>query len=152
MTTLSYDERSKWDRYALTMPISRSDLVFSKYMMGIVLSFIAFVLNFIFQRTAGTADFTEALLVSAATMGVGLFFLFVILPVQFKFGVEKGRYIIMLILFVPTGVIMFMQKAGLTLPGEAFMQLLPTISILFIILAGVISARISLTIYKRKGL
>ncbi|NLM11901.1 MAG: ABC-2 transporter permease [Clostridiaceae bacterium] len=149
ITTLSYDEKSNWDRYALTMPISRSDLVLSKYILGGILLAVAFAVNFIFRIVAGSGQPMEALIVSVATTGVGLFFMFLILPVLFKFGAEKGRYMMMLIFFIPTGFLLLMSRMGLTLP-EAFMRLLPTFSVLFLILAGIISVNASLAIYKRK--
>lgn len=150
ISTLSYDERSKWDRYALTMPISRSDLVFSKYILSAILSGVAFIINFVFQMMAGSGDPSEALLVSAAMTGIGLFFLCLILPVLFKFGVEKGRYIMMLIFFVPTGFFMFMSKMGLTLPDKLFVEFFPTICVIFLTLVVFISVNISLAICKRK--
>jgi len=33
ITALSYDEKAKWEHYALTMPISRNMLVWSKYLL-----------------------------------------------------------------------------------------------------------------------
>lgn len=150
ITTLSYDEKSKWDRYALTMPISRSDLVLSKYILGGILSGIAFVINFVFQVLAGSGEPAEVLLVSAATAGIGLLFLSLILPILFKFGVEKGRYIMLLIFFVPTGFVMIISQRGLTLPSAGFMQLLPLASIFVLLLAMVLSIRISLAICKGK--
>ena len=76
ITTLSYDEKSNWDRYALTMPISRSDLVLSKYILGGILLAVAFAVNFIFRIVAGSGQPMEALIVSVATTGVGLFLCF----------------------------------------------------------------------------
>lgn len=150
ITAMAYDEKSNWNRYALTMPISRSDLVLSKYLLGCILLAISFAANFIFQIFAGPGTFTEALLSSFATTGLGLFFIFLILPFLFKFGVEKGRYIAMLIFFIPTGVLVIVSKMGLQLPDEDFMSVFPVIGILVLILAGIISVSASLAIFKKK--
>ena len=37
ITAISYDEKNNWDSYALTMPISRKDLIVSRYILGIIL-------------------------------------------------------------------------------------------------------------------
>lgn len=152
ITTLSYDEKSKWDRYALTMPISRSDLVFSKYILGLILLAIAFAINFIFRVIAGVGHPLEALLVSLSTTGVGLFFMFLILPVLFNFGVEKGRYITMLIFFVPTAILMLISRMGLTITNESLINSLPIISVLVLILSGLVSVNASLAIFSKKEL
>lgn len=37
-TFMSYDEKAKWDKYALSMPLSRDDMVISKYIISIFFS------------------------------------------------------------------------------------------------------------------
>ncbi|HEY8422543.1 MAG TPA: ABC-2 transporter permease [Thermoclostridium sp.] len=149
VTAIAYDEKSKWDRYALAMPISRTDLVLSKYLLGGILLAIAFAANFIFGMASGSEPI-ETLIISVAMTGVGLLFMFLILPFLFKFGVEKGRYIAMLIFFIPTGVLVIVSKMGLQLPDEDFMSVFPVIGILVLILAGIISVSASLAIFKKK--
>jgi len=149
VTAIAYDEKSKWDRYALAMPISRTDLVLSKYLLGGILLAIAFAANFIFGMASGSEP-VETLIISVAMTGVGLLFMFLILPFLFKFGVEKGRYIAMLIFFIPTGVLVIVSKMGLQLPDEDFMSVFPVIGILVLILAGIISVSASLAIFKKK--
>ena len=39
VTALAYDERAKWDKYALTMPVTRRQMVLSKYLLGLLLNF-----------------------------------------------------------------------------------------------------------------
>lgn len=70
ITTLAYDERSKWEKYALTMPVSRTDLVLSKYLLGFLLSVATFILNLIFLLVVQTNQKTEALPIAAATLGI----------------------------------------------------------------------------------
>ncbi len=44
ITVLSYDEHSKWDKYANTLPISKADIVFSKYILSVMLMIIGLVM------------------------------------------------------------------------------------------------------------
>ena len=37
ITALTYDEQSSWDKYANTLPISKGDIVLSKYILSILL-------------------------------------------------------------------------------------------------------------------
>lgn len=150
ITTLAYDERSKWEKYALTMPVSRTDLVLSKYLLGFLLSIAAFVLNLVFIVVTRSNEIMEALQIASATLGVSLFFLCVVLPVLFKFGVEKGRMLMLLILFVPTGIILLLSKTELPSISEEFMRLLPYLCILLIIIIAYVSVQVSLAIYRKK--
>jgi len=88
MTAMAYDEKSKWDRYALAMPVSRTDMVLSKYILGVILLVIAFAANLIFMVATGTEP-VMALNVSLVMAGIGLFSILVTLPVLFKFGMER---------------------------------------------------------------
>ncbi|MEA4894033.1 MAG: ABC-2 transporter permease [Oscillospiraceae bacterium] len=100
MTSIAYDERSKWDKLAAMMPYSATDIVLSKYILGALL-----VLG-----TAVFACFAQAIVgIFTNTALTGLFFIklaFVVcfafvmesieLPVLIRFGVEKGRLLIIL--------------------------------------------------------
>ena len=44
MTVMGLDEQSKWERYALTMPFRRRDLVLSKYLLSFCSLFLYGVL------------------------------------------------------------------------------------------------------------
>ena len=46
ITAMAYDERCKWDRYALTMPVSRKDMVMSKYLLGLIFMTAALLYQF----------------------------------------------------------------------------------------------------------
>ena len=150
ISSFDYDERSKWEKYALTMPVSRTDLVLSKYLLGFLLAVAAFIFNLIFLLVAPTEQKPEALPVAAAICGISLFFLFVMLPVLFKFGVEKGRMLMLLIFFVPTGAIVLLSKTELPSISEQFMRLLPWLCIVFLIIIAFVSVQISLSVYRKK--
>ena len=36
LSSMAYDEQAKWDKYALTMPLSRRSLVGAKYLLGLL--------------------------------------------------------------------------------------------------------------------
>ncbi len=91
VTAMAYDERAGWDKYALTMPVSRRDLVVSKYLLGVLLSLAGLVLNLIFQFVFAKASLVDGQLVSLALFGVGLFFLSLMLPINFKWGLKRAH-------------------------------------------------------------
>jgi len=150
VTAMAYDERAGWDKYALTMPVSRRDLVVSKYLLGVLLSSAGFLLNLIFQLGFAKAALVDGLLVSLALFGVGIFFLSLMLPINFKWGVEKGRILMMIGLFGPTILITLLPQMGVAMPGEVFLQSLVYILPVVVIVLFAFSVWISLRIYGKK--
>lgn len=95
ITTFSYDEYNSWDAYAITMPVSRKDIVKSKYIASIILIFMAVIFTIIISLIIGliynNIDFQEIIanvLICAASIIILEAIMF---PLIYKFGVEKGR-------------------------------------------------------------
>lgn len=155
ITALTYDELSNWDKYANTLPISKSDIVSSKYLVGIILLVIglaialpfAFVINSFSDGTTST-DFFLAL---SILTGAAFCMLALLLPIYIKYGSIKGRFVLIFSIFVPSTLIGTFS--------EHFENLLPTIMEFknfgyFAPIAGLIilwiSSLISTAIYKQK--
>jgi ABC-2 type transport system permease protein len=109
ITTIGFDERAKWDKYAATMPYSRTDIVLSKYLFGLGCMLFAVVIvlignlgNAIFTDTAFTA---ESIIYLVSIFCIALVFLSVNRPFMFKWGVEKGRMIFIIGIAVFAAVI-----------------------------------------------
>lgn len=151
-TAMAYDEKAKWDRYALTMPITRRDLVLSKYILGIGFSVIAFIFNILLNVMLGYYPVKEIFLLSAAFLGAGLLFLTLVMPVMFKYGVEKGRVVMMILIFSPTAVAVLLKKVNIAPPSQAFLdQLVYVLPAVLVVLLG-LSVLLSMRIYQKKEL
>lgn len=155
ITALSYDEHSKWDKYANTLPISKADIVFSKYILSVMLMIIGlvmalpilFFINF-FTNNDITSEFflTFNLIVTSA-----LCLLAVLLPIYIKFGSIKGRIVLIALCFIPgflTGMfneyIPDMTQTFLYL--KQYVYLAPVGGLLLLCLSSLVST----AIYKRK--
>ncbi len=92
---LAYDERAKWDRYALSMPLSVKDLVVSKYLLGYLMLAVGAALKLlvIVLPIGNGSDFVSFVL----TIAAALLYLALQLPILFKFGTESGRIWMMII-------------------------------------------------------
>lgn len=102
-SAIAYDERSKWDQFAAMMPYSRRDLVLSKYLLGWLCMAGAVALSMAVQsvvKLAGGPGPDISLLLTSLMGGVVA--LDVTLPMIFRFGVEKGRLVFMLVVFAVT--------------------------------------------------
>jgi ABC-type transport system involved in multi-copper enzyme maturation permease subunit len=155
ITSISYDERSKWDKYALTMPISRQDIVISKYLLGLILALVALALNLVFVVLLSDLPVKESIATAFALFGISLLFLSFMLPALFKYGVEKGRFIMLLIFFVPTAIVIIASKLDIIEMISDIISNIPVfqlISVLIILLMIIVAISImaSIRIYKNK--
>jgi len=154
ITTLSYDEYCKWDRYALAMPVSGKMIVLSKYVLGLLLTLAGSILACVFSvgivAVTGEKPFGEALLTIFCTSMASLLFLSVILPILFKFGVEKGRILLMLVIFIPAALIYLLYKLGFQIPDGETLKLLAWLSPIAVTLIGFLSVWLSISIYRKK--
>ncbi len=99
-TAMAYDERSHWNQLAAMMPYSKRDIVLSKYVLGWLCMAAATLISAVLQVAA--FKFThEAPTLSALAMSFlgGLIALDLTLPTVFRFGVERGRWGFMIIVF-----------------------------------------------------
>ncbi len=156
-TTFSLDEYNKWDRFILSGPVSRSTLVGSKYLFALLLilagGIIAFLTLMGFAAfSLGTADFSENVLAILAVMVLAVLLCSAILPLLFKFGVEKGRLLLLLVFAVPSGAIYLLHEAGVTLPSESQLLgwLTGAVFVIFALFVG--SYFLSCKIYEKKDL
>jgi len=154
ITTMSYDEYCKWDRYALSMPISRKTIVLSKYILSIILELVGLIvlvpISIIMVKNTGEMKMYEAMLMLIAISGVGITFLSFLFPIIFKFGVEKGRMLMLFIIFSPTILILLLPKLNIKVPSEQTLKHLIYVSPFLVIAILLISIQISINIYEKK--
>lgn len=94
-TTISYDEFENGFSFLFTLPYSRRDYVREKYGFGILVSLTVWILFlavvFIKSLVGKNMDMGEILPGALMYLFVVQLFCAVNLPIQFKFGIEKGR-------------------------------------------------------------
>ena len=92
---LAYDERSRWDIYALTLPVSREMAVSAKYLVGLLIQGIVYLLTGMVQALRmvlnGGFHLESFLVLMSLLWMVFLIGGSITLPFMFKMGVEKGR-------------------------------------------------------------
>ena len=100
--TMSYDELDNGYRFLLTLPVTKRIYVIEKYIFcgaGIFMSWILAVVLYFFM---GVLHGNKINIVSDIPMLVRFFIaiealVFIILPMQIKFGIEKSRVVILII-------------------------------------------------------
>jgi len=154
ITTLAYDEKANWDKYALSMPVSRKAVVISKYLFSLIMILISLlvIVPVAVLLTLLTPDIVlnEALTVLLSITAVATVIFAIQLPIMFKFGVEKGRLLMMIVFLAPTFLAMYLPKSGLPAPSAELLKTLAYTSPLIIVILLLISVKISLKIYQSK--
>ena len=118
-TALAYDERSHWDQMAAMMPYSARDVVLSKYVFGWISVAIAAAATFVLQTILSfvwLSDVTgPSVPVILLSVCVAVCILDITLPMMFRFGVEKARLAMFLIIFLVcagAGAISVIDQSG----------------------------------------
>lgn len=157
-TAMNYDEVAKWDKYALSMPISKSALVTTKYILliavtlggGFVSSIISFVMSLYFKLDKPA----EVFLIAGVISGAALTLYSVILPVAFKLGVEKSRLLVAVIFAIPSFFILAYSNMGfgfnIPIPTEQQIKLILYMLPFIITLILFLSYRVSVRILQKK--
>lgn len=151
LSSISYDEFDNGNAFLFTLPITRKGYVYEKYLfglaigicfiiVGVMISLIAVVIN----HAAMTEIFGQALpMLSMIIIALAL-----MLPIQLKFGGEKGRIILIGII----GVIFFLgmlikdnlQALNLTEIIQKLSEMSDVTLFLFSLLVAIVALMISL--------
>lgn len=152
ITSLSYDERSKWHILAGTMPYSSSTLVVSKYLFGYIVAILAAVVSIIIQAIVSRGISIESFVAAIVSLFVATVLQAVNLPFMFKMGVEKGRIVFFILVFaIVFSASMFSEKIiPLFISFSENLTSFVIPSIIAVIAINIISVFVSILAYKRK--
>lgn len=111
ISTFSFDEFSNWNRYALVMPISRKELVQSKFVIMIIFNIFGAIYGICFSLIGSAlmhlpVDLKLYLISIGVALGIATVFGSMMLPIIFKYGAEKARIYFMAVYLGPV-IILF---------------------------------------------
>lgn len=163
-STLSYDEFDNGYTFLFSLPVSRKGYVMEKYLLGMLLSGGGWLIGSVITVIAGTArntmPLTEIFTMSAVLVFVPVILLSVLLPFHFKFGGEKGRIVMVVIMGAIFALVVLGVKIMdmLHLDPDAVIDNIPAlgmgataaVSIAAAALILLISCRISMGILQKK--
>ena len=102
INNMALDEMCAWETFALTMPVTRRQLALSKYVISVIYAFGGTLLGAIMTvvlRVAGFggggAPLGSILVITGVGMAISALFIAVLIPVNFKFGIQKGRFVLL---------------------------------------------------------
>ena len=158
VTALAYDEQSKWDKMARTMPLTPKTIVLAKYMFSLLMAVAAAVFStlviIIVDKFRNTSDYLIAMVMAIL---LAMFYHSLLFPTIYKFGATKGRIYTMLIKFIPAIIVALFSFVGFWSSAVIIMltdygELCATAIALLIVLMYIGSVGLSVKIYKNKDL
>lgn len=159
ISTFNIDEKSESDKFYLTLPINKKYLVLEKYLFVVINIILGMIISFLivmFLYTGNIIHFfniKECLLsMLSISFGISIYNCLQI-PCIYKFGVEKGRlqiYIIIMIIFLVIGGCYFIFKDIDILRYIDNISRLDVYLVLFIIFLYIGSYFISLKFFRKR--
>lgn len=115
MNTFAYDEISKWDYYALSLPVTKRGIVLARYLLTTLLGLLSAVVAGIplFFQKQNTA---EGLIEIYAVFAAALMFCALLLPLLYRFGTQKARLWLLVICLLPAVVMLVCNHMGVSFP------------------------------------
>lgn len=132
VTTFSFDDNSKWTRYAMIMPVSKKELVGRKFIVLAIFCAVGSLFGLVVGSIGGlitnkiTLDLVgigELLFLDLISWVIALIFGSMSIPLVFKFGAERGRVLLVVSFLIPAGICFGIYQLLTTLGIELTDQL-----------------------------
>ena len=170
LSTFNYDETSQADKYILSLPVTRQDIVLSKFILAISSTIIGALLGFLFTiflvnilniirpDSLIILDYNNLLTTTIGAMfGISLI-QSIQIPSIYKWGAEKGRIQMFVLIFVLVvlilGISYLVMNSNFNINLEDIVNFMNKFGIITLILAMIImyyiSFKLSLKIFKHK--
>lgn len=159
ISSFSFDEAAHFEKYALTLPVTRRELVQAKYILLLIFlggSFLigtagSILFNLIIER--GITELPEQL-ISAASVGCLFLLVFsIMIPGVFKLGVEKARMLLVCIYVGVFGLvwggIYLLRELGIQISDSDASKFFGAAAVVVLVLVF-ISYRVSIKIVEKK--
>ena len=104
---LGFDEQSRFLPYGMSMPLRRIDYLLAKYLPILFLGALGAVTMYIMSRLYFTQTVAISLLIATAVFSLTVLFSAILMPILIRFGLEKGRAILMVFMFSLFGLFSF---------------------------------------------
>lgn len=156
MSLATCDQQWKWGKYAISLPITKAQLVKSRYTFSVILSCVGFIVALMVNTVSYFCfpkyDYGFYLFVVAASFAVTLLFLSFVLPSNYSLGENAGfaAMIILVILLIVLGI-------WSNMTGNAIMQFVVdnfemSLMIFFsvTVIMWILSCTLSIRLFKRK--
>ena len=153
-SSFTYDNYANWNCYALSLPLSRKRLVQGRYLFSLITIAVCLLVNLVYGGLILLYSHQPASIVldsSLAVTGISLLLVSLIIPIAYRFGVDRGRIYVAIIAFCIVAMSTVVQNNlsvidRLISTFDSFLLFLP----LFLALVVLLSYQISYHICQSK--
>ena len=114
ISSFSYDDNGNCMPFLMTLPVSRTLYVKSKYLLGFLLTFIGWLAGMVISMVTAflhkAPPTAEAVLAQLAWVFLWMILLSFVLPMLFRFGAEKGRMATLAMMLVFMAMVFAISK------------------------------------------
>lgn len=170
ISTFSYDDMSKANKYINAMPCTKKEVVRGKYILAIMGIFLGGVIGTIVTIIVGniinivnpSSDVVlnyQEIIINAITWMTGLFIIQSIqIPLIYKYGAEKSRIVMIMLMILAGGIIVFVEPLipaiyniiNIQIPQNLYTVIIGIGLALLVSVMYIISFKISYKTYKNK--
>ena len=156
MSLTTCDEQWKWSKYAISLPVSKTQIVQSRYAFALIISLVGLVVAFIVNSISFLCfpeyKFGFYVFLSVVSFGVILLFLSFMLPSNYSLGVNAGfaAMIIMVILLAVLGIWSKLTDNAIMWYVVDHFELSMIIAFVGVLVLFVLSYTMSVFFFKRK--
>lgn len=103
----SYDEYYHWDRFSVTLPCSRAQIVLARYLIFLLLALSGLVFSLIFSFgftlvLSWPFSWGEFIATALGSLFMGLFLVSILGPFAYRVSADKLRYVLFVVILIPT--------------------------------------------------
>lgn len=128
LSAFSYDELSKWDRYAFSLPLGRRVVAGARYLFALSLALFAALFGLVsclvLSGVFHDPNLVENCLTVMVSLGLALLYCDILLPLTYRLGPERARPYFYLVIFLPIILLVGASKLGM-LDGLSFLEQIP---------------------------
>jgi len=157
LNSIAYDERCKWDRYAAMLPYQAGQIVWSKYLLSYIYTALAEGIILLGARIRdviqpGSGDWTDTWQLAALLAVIMVLLTALGLPLLYRFGSEKGRLVMFMVLGAGVGITFALTREllvtkDLTLPP---LPALAAAAAAVVVLLTYVSFHVSVSFYRKR--
>lgn len=121
--TIYEEEKSNWNKYSLTMPINKSEIVMSKYLLTFFTIIVSILIGLICLMLFNNFSINiNTLSIVAMVIGLNLIFFSLYILIAIKYGMEKSTIMLFIFIGVMVLTILFLYNK-LPLVKEMFQNI-----------------------------
>ena len=145
-TSMSLDEMCHWDKFSLTLPVSKKTLVIEKFILSYTALIMLSLFTFICSLYAINDTVINCALQTLTIFTMANIMMSVSLAITFRFGTSKARILFSIFAVITVLLVMVVGALSLIMPSFISLVINPVYILILIILANLLISYLAITV------